>query len=100
MVRGLIGGEYRMRPTLTTLTRLIVAGIVILAGWGSSVTAWTATDDPSPVAARTAQTAPSQPDNPLREPQQWVSRNGYLRVRLVTEVRQVQLGGRSVRALV
>jgi suppressor of ftsI len=89
-----------MQPTVTTLIRLIVAGVVMMAGWGSSVTDWTATDDRGHVAARTTQVAPPGPGNPLREPRQWVSRNGYLRVRLVTEVRQVKLGGRSVRALV
>ena len=89
-----------MRPTVPVVTRLIVAGLVVVAGSGSSVTAWTPGNDGAHVAAQTAQGAPPRPDNRLREPRQWVSSHGYLRVRLVAEVRQVELGGRSVQALV
>ena len=78
-----------------------VAGLVVVACCGSSVTAWTAPDARAHVAAtQTAPVAPLRTDNPLRDPPQWVSRDGYLRVRLVAEERQVQLGGRSVQALV
>src|SRR5207237_7186291 len=43
---------------------------------------------------------PAAAGGPLREPRQWVSKDGYLRVRLMAEVRRVELAGRRVRALV
>src|SRR5882724_3623788 len=77
-----------------------IVGLVVIVCCTIFATAWTATDAGARVVAQTAAVATSPPDTPLREPRQWVSRNGYLRVQLVTEVRQVELGGRRVRALV
>src|SRR5258708_25136971 len=81
------------------LRRGIVGLVVIVCCW-SSATGWAATDASARVVAQTAAVATRSSDTPLREPQQWVSRNGYLRVRLVAEMRQVDLDGRRVRALV
>ncbi|MDX6647408.1 MAG: hypothetical protein QOK40_3135, partial [Miltoncostaeaceae bacterium] len=99
-LRGPIESGYRMAPTGPAAARLILAALVVIVGSGGSVMAWAPLDDGARAAAQTAQVAPPGPDNRLREPRQWVSRNGYLRVRLVVGVRQVELGGRSVQALV
>src|SRR5437588_5070699 len=77
-----------------------IVGLVVIVCCSSSATGWTATNASARVVAQTPAVATRPTDPPLREPQQWVSRNGYLRVRLVAEMRQVELGGRRVRALV